>query len=82
MYSLPKKPPLQSIAWKTIQTAQSKCPNRRDAFIDTFTHVFEQNTMPNTQIQGIYTDDEYVIAHSFVPFGEASNAIVDIYRIK
>ena len=31
-----------------------------------------------TQIQRIYTDYDYVIVHSFVPFGEAGNAIVDI----
>jgi predicted SnoaL-like aldol condensation-catalyzing enzyme len=56
-------------------------PTGREAFINAFTQIFEQNPKFNTQIQRIYTDGDYVIVHSFAPFGETGNAIVDIYRV-
>lgn len=54
---------------------------QEEAFINAFTQIFEQNPKFNTQIQRIYTDGDYVIVHSFAPFGETGNAIVDIYRV-
>jgi len=53
----------------------------RDAFINAFTEIFQQNPNFNTQIQRIYTDGDYVIVHSFSPSKGSGNAIVDIYRI-
>ena len=56
-------------------------PTGREAFINVFTKIFQQNPNFNTQIQRIYTDGDYVIVHSFSPSKGSSNAIVDIYRI-
>src|SRR3954452_12646352 len=56
-------------------------PTGREAFINVFTKIFQQNPNFNTQIQRIYTDGDYVIVHSFSPSKGSGNAIVDIYRI-
>jgi predicted SnoaL-like aldol condensation-catalyzing enzyme len=53
----------------------------RQAFINAFTQIFKQNPNFSTQIKRIYTDDNYVIVHSFSPMGPAGTAIVDIYRL-
>ena len=55
-------------------------PTGREAFINAFTKIFQQNPGFSTQIQRIYTDGDYVIVHSFSPRG-SGNAVVDIYRI-
>ena len=56
-------------------------PTGREAFINVFTKIFQQNPGFSTQIKRIYTDGDYVIVHSFSPSKDSSNAIVDIYRI-
>jgi predicted SnoaL-like aldol condensation-catalyzing enzyme len=56
-------------------------PTGREAFINIFTKIFQQNPGFSTQIQRIYTDGDYVIVHSFSPSKGSGNAIVDIYRI-
>jgi predicted SnoaL-like aldol condensation-catalyzing enzyme len=56
-------------------------PTGREALINVFTKIFQQNPNFNTQIQRIYTDGDHVIVHSFSLSKSSSNAIVDIYRI-
>lgn len=55
-------------------------PTGREAFINAFTQIFEQNGF-NPQIQRIYADGNYVIVHSFSPVGDTGNAVIDIYRV-
>jgi predicted SnoaL-like aldol condensation-catalyzing enzyme len=56
-------------------------PTGREAFINAFTQIFEQNPTFNSQVQRTFADGDYVIVHSFSPDEENGNAIVDIYRL-
>jgi predicted SnoaL-like aldol condensation-catalyzing enzyme len=56
-------------------------PTGREAFINAFTKIFQQNPGFSTQIQRIYADGDYVIVHSFSVSRNSGNAIVDIYRV-
>jgi predicted SnoaL-like aldol condensation-catalyzing enzyme len=56
-------------------------PTGREAFINTFTQIFEQNPNFDYQVQRTYVDGDYVIVHSFSPDEENGNAIVDIFRV-
>lgn len=56
-------------------------PTGREAFINAFTQIFEQNPNFNSQVQRTFADGDYVIVHSFSPDEENGNAIVDIYRL-
>jgi predicted SnoaL-like aldol condensation-catalyzing enzyme len=56
-------------------------PTGREAFINTFTQIFEENPNFNSQVQRTYTDGDYVIVHSFSPNKDNGRAIVDIHRV-
>ncbi len=56
-------------------------PTGREAFINTFTKIFEKNPNFNSQVQRTYTDGDYVIVHSYSPDQNNGRAIVDIYRV-
>jgi predicted SnoaL-like aldol condensation-catalyzing enzyme len=56
-------------------------PTGREAFINAFAQIFEENPNFNSQVQRTYTDGDYVIVHSFSPYPDNGRAIVDIYRV-
>ena len=56
-------------------------PTGREAFINAFTQIFEQNPNFDYQVQRTYSDGDYVIVHSFSPDEENGNAVVDIFKV-
>ncbi len=56
-------------------------PTGREAFINAFTQIFEQNSNFDYQVQRTYSDGDSVIVHSFSPDEENGNAVVDIFRV-